>query len=135
MAVVMPYEGRKRYLEGVVSSIATFELRLFKNNITPDVDTEFADFTQADFSGYNAQNLTLGALVRDGDDNARQTALLVQFAHSGGGTDNDIYGWYLIPNGGSVVLFSERFSDAPRAMDSLGDEINITPALTQGACP
>jgi len=135
MAVIMPYEGRDYYLTTLITAVATFELRLFKNNITPDIDTEYADFTECDFSGYSSINLTLGGVARDGDDNARSTALLAQFAHNGGGTANDVYGWYLIPNGGTVVFFAERFSDAPRVMDTLGDEINITPALTQGACP
>jgi len=135
MAVIMPYEGRENYLTNVFTMIGTFVLRLFKNNITPDVDTVLADFTEADFSGYTDVLLTMGAIVRDGDDNARSTGLLAQFLHSGGGTANDIYGWYLLGSGGAVCLFAERFSDAPRVMDGLGDEINITPALTQGACP
>lgn len=135
MAVIVPSEGRKRLLE-VIKTNSTHRCALFKNNLTPDVDSELADFTIADFSGFGEVNITWGAVTVNDDDNGEMTGGLVQFVHDGGATSNDIYGYlvYDIAGGANKVIFCERFSDAPRSMAVEDDEIDITPRLVQGAC-
>lgn len=137
MAVVYPYEGRERDLSTILANSGIYVLRLFQNDISPDVDTVLTDFDDADFSGYASVTLTLSAIFRNGDDNAETVALLAQFAHNGGGTANDIYGWYLTNMAGGIeaLVYCERFGDAPRVMDTLGDIINVTPSIAQGDCP
>jgi len=138
MTVVYGYEGKAVALEAIQAAYSTGVVSLFKNNITPDNDTVYGDFVFADFSGFApVQPPTWGSTVPDGNGNASQTALVCEFAHDGGGTDNDIYGWaYLYYNGGTPYFaFGERFADAPREMSGLGDVIRITPKMTQGSCP
>lgn len=137
MAVVYPYESRNQDLLELIGAYSGFQLCLFQNNITPDVDSVFADFTECDFSGYLYAGLTLGPILRDANDNAKTTALGIAFTHNGGGTANDVYGWFLVTDYGTSpkVRHCDRFADAPRIMSSSGDQIVITCALIQGACP
>jgi len=138
MTVVYAYEGKEVALEAIQAAYSVGVLTLFQNDIDPDNDSVYADFEFADFSGFApVQPPTWGVTVPNVDGNAQQTALVCSFAHNGGGTANDIYGWaYLYYNGGTPYLaFAERFDDAPRVMSGIGDVINITPAMTQGSCP
>jgi len=137
MAVVYTYEAKEKSLNDLLSTLQTFQMRLFQNDFTPDNDSVDADFDQCDFSGYNQIGPTWGAVLPDGDGNAATIALVCVFAHDGGGTANDVYGWYLIGDEGgpTIVLYAERFGDAPRVMDTLGDVISITPTMIQGSCP
>lgn len=137
MAVVYPKEGRSKHLNLIRSNGGSFEMRLFKNNLTPDLDTVVGDFTECDFSGYLAIGLSWGAVTINGDDNAEMVALVASFTHDGGATSNNVYGWYLVGGvGGTEYLaFCERFVDAPRSMAGATDVINVTPAQTQGDCP
>jgi len=137
MSVIYPYEGRERDLSTLKSLAGSKSIRLFKNDITPDIDTELGDFTEADYSGYNELGVTLGVINRNLDDNAEAIADQVVFEHNGGGTANDIYGWYQVEvfGGPTALKYCERFADAPRVMDGSGDEISITLSIAQGGCP
>jgi len=137
MGVIYPFDGKEDHLQRIIDSSATVEIRLFKNNFTPDNDTVFGDFDECDFSGYGWVGSGYGAITENGDGNAETVLALCSFAHDGGGTANDVYGWWMTaPHGGANdVWFCERFADAPRTMATLGDIINVTPAITQGDCP
>lgn len=137
MAVVYVFEGKERTLEVILSTLGNWSLRLFQNNVTPDNDTVLAALDVADFSGYSDFSVTWGGVVEDANGNAAATALVAEFIHSGGATANDIYGWYLVMQVGGTekLTYCERFSDAPRVMEFVDDEIDITPQMIQGACP
>lgn len=135
MAVLIVKEGRRRLLQAIDNNIS-FHCLLWKNDITPDLDTEYADLTLCDFSGYATVETTFGAITINDDDNAEFTGSLCQFIHDGGATSNDVYGWCIIGDPGTpIILAIERFSDAPRSMAIEDDEIDVTPRLTQGGCP
>lgn len=137
MAVVYPKVGRERDLSTIEALGGAYFLRLFKNDITPDLDTELGDLVEADFSGYAAAGQTFGSITINADDNAECSAPTTPFIHNGGVTANDIYGWYLeaVFGGPSELMYLERFEDAPRVMDTNGDEIDVTITLEQGGCP
>jgi len=133
--VVYPNIARIRDLNSIWSLAFPGTLRLFQNDIVPDVDTVEGDLDECDFESYNAVNVTWGATAINPDGNAAKIGLLCLFTHGVGGVANDVYGWYLIDNLNGELKYVERFEDAPRVMDSLGDSIAITPSVTQGGCP
>jgi len=136
MTVIYANDGKLADLSNILSSYSR-TVKLFQSNTTPDETTELGDLTEADFSGYTGIAPTWGAMTINGDDNAEVVGLTIEFEHSGGATDNDVYGWYLEGNVGGTptLIYSERFGDAPRVMDGAGDKIFITPSLAQGGCP
>lgn len=64
MNMVYPHEGQYRMLNmllGSTSVSSTCYLRLFQNDITPDVDSVFSDFTTCTFNGYTTKSLSRGS--------------------------------------------------------------------------
>lgn len=94
-------------------------VRLFKNNLTPTCLSVAGDFTVANFTGYAQQtptfgNATVGTCV------ATMDAGNIDFAQSGTGVTNDIYGYYLWIVGDANWLIAERNAAAPVAMNATG---------------
>lgn len=133
MAVIYPYVSREWEYNRLRAT--PVDILLFKNNFTPDIDTLIGDFVECDFSGYSLNTVAFGTISRDGDDNASSTTETARFQHDGGATSNSVYGWYMLDHFSGTLLRAERFSDAPRAMVAIPDEIQVTVRTTQGGCP
>lgn len=72
--------------------------RLFTNDFTPDASSVIADFTEADFDGYE-ELLVFGSLFEnDADSLFEKQHPAAVFAHDGTGTAQTIYGWYATGN-------------------------------------
>jgi len=110
-------------------SFALVVLRLYKNNVTPDEDSVFADFDEANFSGYAEEVPAFGAASIVGHKGKIVDGAAREFIHNGGATANTIYGYYVVDDATSKVLWAERFS-APQAVANNGDKITITLAFT-----
>jgi hypothetical protein len=85
---------------------------LFKNDITPDEDSELADFVEANFSGYASLPTNSWGVPFFDVDRARMNHPILNFVHNGGGVNNDIYGYYIFTTGMELVL-AERNPLAP----------------------
>lgn len=135
MAVaVIPDEGMKRYLEVVNGALATLQLRLFQNNITPSKTSVLADFTIANFTGYASFSpLTWGA-VTVAANIASKTASAVVFSFGLGITVNTIFGWYLVDSSAGKVLAANRLA-VPKLMAVFGDTISVTLSEFMGDLP
>src|SRR6185437_5811890 len=125
----MPTEAREDALTVKVDNYLNgLELRLFKNNITPDQDTVLADFTEADFPGYSSQGpLDFGAVFLNGSDNAESDTSVHTFTCTGvpGGGSQDIYGWYTeFPTGraGPCARFS---APVPITLTGAGQSLSV----------
>lgn len=122
--IVFPDEG----LPGVLTRIAnaTLVLRLFVNDITPDRDTELADFTEASWTGYASVNLNLGDFVSSGF--IGHVAFLatdpITFLNTGA-TPETCYGYY-VEGSTSDVMIAARFDPAPRTLIALTGETEVT---------
>jgi hypothetical protein len=133
MAVKVPNVGELFFLNLLVAELNAnpASLRLFQNNKTPADGDVAADYTVATFSGY--ANFTLNGTFTAGYTNSAGKAETVEdlrtFAHDGGGTNNSVYGWYILSSGGTLLM-AERFADAPRTMQSGSADIIITPKIT-----
>src|ERR1043166_6772375 len=111
--VTYPKQGREKLLNDKMSDSANWRVVLFKNNLTPDLDTVLGDLTEADFSGYDRVTPTWGAITIAGSNRAKAVGSSCVFAHDGGGTANDVYGYALINPSSGDLLFIDRLAGAP----------------------
>lgn len=142
MAVIIPNEGERTILNALKTSVLNpspfSSIRLFQGGgaVTVDasIDAATLNAAEADYSGYAAvQRYDWTTAVTDGSGNAYITCSSVSFQHSGGGTANTIYGWYLLDNAGNLVMCEEFGS--PITMDDALDIITITPKLFGSQAP
>lgn len=132
-ALVVPNAGElelmKKMLKAALTVDESYKLRLFKNNITPDQDTETADFTEADFTGYAEKTLTRSGWSDPTtvSNKARMDYSVEQIWTCSGGS-NTIYGYYVVGTTSGVCLWAQLFA-SPRTVDN-GVVVSVTPSLT-----
>jgi hypothetical protein len=129
MAAVFPNEGEEAIGDDITG--ANLTLALFRNDYTPVAGSQLANFTVATFTGYAAKTLTGGAWTST--QGAPTTVVYAEqtFTSSADQSVQQIYGYFI--HNGTQVLWAERFSDAPYAMQYNGDRILITPSLSVGS--
>lgn len=117
-------------LDADVSMFNDMTLRLYQNDYTPLDTSDVSDFTEATFSGYAAiaTNAWGGAFLNASNITEIDETLRT-FTHNGGGTNNNIYGYYLTDAGGNLT-YAERYSGAPVAMDANGKTFSVVPRFT-----
>jgi hypothetical protein len=140
MAMTIPNEAEVNWLKLAVNDIAgtqAWRVHLYQTDVDIDEDTTLAILSaeEADYSGYPSQGETFTwntPAANGGTGKAEVTSAdNVEFAHDGGATPNDCYGYYITQGDSSDYLLGcERFSDAPRVMNSVEDVFTISPALT-----
>lgn len=129
MAAIMlyPNEGAMAAIELLRTELAGCTVHLFQNDFMPTPATVEADLTEADFSGYAAETVAaLLAAYLDPGGGASAQLPTVQFDHSGGATDNVIYGFYVkssVANGEELWVIG-RFEE-PIPMSQLGHAIPL----------
>jgi hypothetical protein len=101
------------------------KLHLFTNDATPLEATVLAGLTECDVAGYAATTLSAPTVATVGD---VTTATYSQqtFTFTAATT---VYGYYLTDNGGTKLLWAERFTDGPYRIPSGGGEIKVTPKI------
>jgi len=129
--MVMPNEGKARALALLFgqggATPGTLSCRLFSNDVTPTDTFTLASFTEASFTGYAAVSVAPGdwdapTVVSDVGQIDKTTPPVFTCT---GGSPQDVYGWYLVDPGASLVLFTQRF-DAPRTM-VMGSTESLSP--------
>lgn len=91
----------------------TFWVQLFKNDRTPRPTDTAAMYTAADFSGYVGPQALVGwvpPFIAAG--RALTFSAALQWRHNGGGVDNNIYGVFILDDGGDL-WWAERDPRAP----------------------
>lgn len=106
------------------------KIKLYKNDITPDEASELADFTEADFSGYAEQALVLDGTAAIVGGKAQQDFDPAVFAHDGGATPNDLYGYFVVDSSETDLLWAERYAGAPGVINTAGQTYTVVPQLT-----
>lgn len=97
-----------------------FSVRLFQNNVTPDSDTVIGDLTIATFSGYASQTLAGCSLVGPTTHVEGIESGPYIFTHNGGGTSNNIYGYYVVNTSTGNLLVAQRAAFAPFPIGAAG---------------
>jgi hypothetical protein len=133
MLMVIPDEGKLRWLTWALKSSSVsqpdFHLHLFKNDYTPDDDTDIALLTEADFTGYDSVPILrseMSAPVITAHVAVSTRSSPPEFNCTGGSAQT-VYGWYLTADDNDDVLAAQRF-DSPRSMSS-GSTESIDPFL------
>lgn len=132
MALLVPNQGEEIALAALLNKTApeNLDLKLFKSNTTPgETDTE-ATYTEADFTGYSAVQLTAASwTITPG---APTSAAYAQqtFTSSAGSQNQSVYGYMLVQRSSGKLVYAERFSDGPYVIVNNGDAIKVTPTIT-----
>jgi len=103
---------------------------LFQNDLEPSGTTRLADITPATFSGYALSAAITWAAA--GFDTAGRPLVIGDmktFARGVGAVDNDVYGWYIVDSGGTLLLWARRFPDGPVPMVTPGSILPVLPLL------
>ena len=133
MALVVPNLGELLLLNRMLkltSISASYILKLYKSNTTPDQNSGSNSFTEADFTNYTASTLTRANWndsVTNGS-SAAEASYNATLTWTCGASGNTIYGYWVEDSATSTVLWAERFSSS-RVLAS-GDVLNITPKFT-----
>jgi hypothetical protein len=132
MAGVLLNQGEVVMLEAFVNKTApqNLRLKLFTNNVTPaEGDTE-ATYTEAAGNGY-ADVLLTGSTWGAAAAGAPSSIAYAQQTYTFTGALGNVYGYYLTQTTSAKAVAAERFSDGPYNIVNNGDQIKITPTLTQ----
>lgn len=105
-------------------------VKLFKGDFTPSPAMTLAelDAIEADFDGYVAEVLTAlfgNPYVNLAGKISMDAGTTADFNSSGGTTPNDIYGWYMTDDGGTVLIAAERFTGGPIPVAAAGVHIGV----------
>lgn len=130
MSLKVVRAGLEFLLTELVANWGVLTVHLFQNNKVPADGDGVGDYTEATFSGYNAQNASgwsAPTLQPDGVHFQTQATAMI-FTHNGGGTSNNVWGYY-VTNSGGVLLWAEQFTSPPIFMSVTGDFISLVPTF------
>lgn len=106
-------------------------LKLFKNDVTPDASFVASDFIEADFDGYTPQPLFGISWIIVQDSPTEASYSQQEFVSSNTQTPQDVYGYYVIESDTGTLCWAERFTNGPYNITNDGDDIKVTPVITQ----
>src|SRR3990170_1563784 len=94
MSLIVQKVGSVRLNDELLGAVV-YQIRLFKNDHTPTVNDVLGDYTEADFDGYGPQNIVWNSSIIVSN-RAKALGNLVQWTHTGGPVNNDIYGYFVV---------------------------------------
>ncbi len=132
MTLVVPNAGEELALKNFLNHTApqNQKLKLFKSNTTPAETDTAGSYTESTFTGYAEAALTgTSWVVTPG---APSSAAYAQqtFTSSADQSAENAYGYYVVQATSGILMWAERFTGAPYAIQNNGDNIKITPAIT-----
>ena len=124
MAIVITDIGKQKALEYLVGKDTTTELlvlKLYINNVTPDIEDTVATYTEVTGGGYSAKTLSAATWsVFAGE------ATYPQQSWNFTGNAGTVYGYYLVNSTSNQLIFAERFPNGPYTVANNGDIIRVT---------
>ena len=126
MSLLVPDVGEVLLLEYALNKTEPTEvkLKIYTNDYTPVEGSVVGDFTEATAAGYAAIELA-GASWTIASSVGVTTASYAQQTETFTAASTN-YGYYITNNGGTQVLWAERFSDAPHTIPAGGGTEKIT---------
>ena len=128
MAIQISEDGAETILKclaGVASSTETLKLKLYSNNVTPNITTELIEFVEVTGGGYVERPLSSSAWVVSGNTISTAPQLYTFTSNVG-----QIYGYYLVGSTSGKLIASERFSSGPFNIANNGDSITVTATIS-----
>jgi hypothetical protein len=126
MAVLFTQAGEQTALQNLVNNLApqTLVLKLYTNNKTPTELDIASDYTELSGYGYSSTTLIPGNFsFSEGDPT---TATYPQITYTFTGAAGYIYGYYVVQTSSNILMFANRFTNAPIQISNNGDQIRVT---------
>jgi hypothetical protein len=126
-------------LSSTISGVVSWQLLLWTNDYTPDIDTVLSDLTEATWMGYNRVQLDRSVwttpLVQMGCATSTWGVSPIGFFNESGSPVTNYGCAYLDPSTG-LLRFVQRFDDADIAPLQPGGQFQILPqyTLTSASC-
>lgn len=111
------------------------KLRLFKNNVVVDQNTDPATLTAANYTGYAEEALTWHTVSVSDDGKPEAVSDPVIFRPTDAVTPNTIYGAQLYDDSGTPVFLGAGNFDSPVPMNSAEDELMLVVRVREGEDP
>lgn len=135
--IFIPHVSRRKLLDILHTTLtdssgydSQVTYHLFKADIADDLDNVLSDYdtNEADYSGYGAIGVTDFSIAATSSGITYILASGLLYQHNGGGTANDIYGYYVTNSDDSELLWVERFP-VEKTMDTIASIIQLVPRL------
>lgn len=134
MALEITNAGEAIFLANMLKQQAgyNYDVRLFSNNVTPSPTSVAGDFVEVSGGGYSAQGLTASTWGITGTNPTTASyGATISFTFTGQPSTNNgyVYGYYVTVRSGTdagVMVWGDRFTNAPIIIANNGDEIRIT---------
>lgn len=108
-----------------------YKIGLFKNNWTPANTDTIGAVTPCNFSGYaGLQTFSSWTAAHWVSPRAQTEHADVTWSHNGGGTPNDIYGYYVV-DGTGALAWAERNASGPVTISASGQIYVVSPVYTR----
>jgi hypothetical protein len=129
MALLVPSVGEAEALKRILnySAADNLKLKLYTNNKTPAEADVVASYTESTGTGYTSITLTGSSWTVNAGDPTIASYAQQTFTYTG--AEAAIYGYYVTNNGGTVLMWSELFSDGPYAIPAGGGTVKVTPRI------
>lgn len=127
MNQLYPDQGLVVLLQRMVT--ADLSYRLFVNNITPGLGTNFATLTEETTGGYTPITVSSAAFTTTGVTGHIGTLLAAPISWTPAGAAWTTYGYFVTDVGGSLLLAVARFDGAPVSTPS-GGTLALTPKFS-----
>ena len=131
MAGMLVNQGETIMLEALVNKTApqSLVLKLFTNDKTPAEGDAAGAYTEASGNGYASVALTPASWTTAAGAPSQVEYPQVTFTFTG--ALGSVYGYFIVQTTSGLLVAAERFSDGPYVIVNNGDQIKITPRVTQ----
>jgi len=132
MTLVLQDDGLLRKMEDVRAAWNTTKLKvhLYKSNTTPTTASVLGDFTECDFAGYAAQDISTWGAAAVAAHVCSMVAAANTFTRSSTGAAQNVYGVFVTNQASTVLYYAERDPNAPRVLTNAGDSETYTARIT-----
>lgn len=130
--LLVPNNGEGLLLKNWLNNTAPQDqkLLLYKSNTTPAETDTTATYTASTFTGYSDKSLTGASwTIVEGAPSSASYAQQT-YTSSADQTLENAYGYFVKQTTSGVVMWAERFTGAPYAIQNNGDAIQVTPTIT-----
>ena|SRR6187551_2127814 len=133
MTLVVVDQAEEHFLDLILA--VNYTLHLFKNDVTSGLTAAQIDaltegsFTEADFAGYSAINLTGGSWTTTAGNPCVGSYAEQTFTRTSTGTPQTLYGYYVTRTSGGALEWFEYFT-SPFVLEFINEFITITPRVT-----
>jgi hypothetical protein len=131
MALLVSDLGEARLLMYMLNGTtppSNVKIKLYTNNLTPTEDDVLGSYTESTGTGYTFNVLT-GTNWTIASTAGTTTGAHAQCTFTYTGAEASIYGYYVVDNAATGLLWAERFTDGPYAIPTGGGSVKITPQI------